>query len=121
MNVQELIDRLELIKDKSKSVILDIDYSEITGAEEIDDDVILYSSAIVGKCKRCGHMVVTEKDCTIDYPFYCAGCEENKYEFEVDLFSNINEFVKDGYNAENEIITEDDINFYKNQNNNEKN
>lgn len=113
MNVQELINRLELINDKSKPIILDDDYSEITGVEEIGDDIILYSSAIIGKCKECGHLVVVEKDCTIGYPFYCAGCEENKYEFEVDLFDNANEFLPEGYNAENESITKEDIEFYK--------
>lgn len=33
-------------------------------------------------CIRCGAMVKRETEKTIDYPFYCPGCDENMYRFE---------------------------------------
>ena len=33
-------------------------------------------------CLQCGFQVLRERDKTIDYPFYCPHCYENKYRFE---------------------------------------
>lgn len=34
-------------------------------------------------CNRCGHKVKREKDQNIGYPWYCHGCDENMFDFEV--------------------------------------
>jgi RNA polymerase subunit RPABC4/transcription elongation factor Spt4 len=51
-------------------------------------------------CNKCGAIVRPEKDKSIDYPYHCPNCDENKYEFE----TKIVEVNKEAENVEPENV-----------------
>lgn len=56
----------------------------VNGCEEVEttaDRVYRVDEQL--QCCRCGCVVVDEWDSSIDYPYYCPDCDENKYRIEV--------------------------------------
>lgn len=85
MKVYQLINKLKklnknarIILDRTSGDLFDVDYEK-----EINEAIIL-TSEVAGKCKRCGHKIVIERDVK-EYPFLCPSCQENMFSSEVKM------------------------------------
>lgn len=85
MKTYQLINRLKkldknarIILDRTSGDLFDIDYDKET------NEAIILTSEVAGKCKKCGHKIVIEKDIE-GYPFLCPFCQENMFSSEVKM------------------------------------